>query len=209
MSFKKIVCLCVFSFSLSLMLCLSIGAYAYTHKGLQTIPSQIYISTTLTDDQLARTQDAMSTWNTTCFAYDHLVYAGRTNISSSPVEDDTNTITFLNSSESYLGYTYYVNKKYTFLWLNWYLEEFDMNINASKTWYTGESESDIRSIQYDFESVVLHELGHVLGLDHTDEYSYALPDGTFQDIVMYSALPSGSVVRKLSEDDRLGIVNLY
>lgn len=209
MKVKKLILVCVLTFLLTLTLCISVSAYEYRHKGLQSIPSDVYISTAFNANQRARIQDAMETWNTTCFAYDCLVFAGTTNESTYPSEDETNTVTFLSTSEDYLGQTYYTNKKYTFLWLNWYLEEFDMNINPSYTWYVGENEAGISMAEHDLETVALHEFGHVLGLAHVDYETYTKYDGTVQSVVMYPTLGRGETKRTLSEDERLGIVDLY
>lgn len=150
----------------------------------------------------------METWNDTCFSYDCLVYSGTTNTTTYAVEDNKNTITIASTTESYLGQTTATQKKYTFLWLNWYMEEFDININPKYSWYTLESETSITSSTYanyyDLESIILHELGHALGLDHASDKTY---NGV--KVVMYETMGSQQIIRVLSEDDRRGIVDLY
>ncbi len=54
------------------------------------------------------------------------------------------------------------------------------------------------SIQ-DIETIALHELGHVLGLDHSSD----------PQAVMYPTAPMGAVRRKLSADDINGIRTIY
>ena len=119
-----------------------------------------------------------------------------------------NTISFVYSPDRYLGETYITEKRYTFLWLDWYVVEFDTNMNTSFDWYTNISETAITLATYDgyydFESTVLHELGHALGLDHTESQYY-----NGQPIVMYAYQSPQTIIRALSEDDRLGIVELY
>ncbi|GJZ28785.1 metallopeptidase, catalytic domain-containing protein [Tanacetum coccineum] len=51
----------------------------------------------------------------------------------------------------------------------------------------------------DFKSVALHEIGHLLGLHHSQ----------YQDAVMWESLPLGTVKDKLTSDDIQGIKVLY
>jgi len=195
-------------FSIAFSSIISVSAYVYAHKGLESVPCTVYLSNTLSSPAQARCRDAMTTWNETCFSYDCLVYGGTNNVASCSVEDDMNTVSFVNNMDTYLAETHITKKKYTFLWLDWYVVEFDININPDYEWYTNISETAISLAQYDghvdLESVMLHEYGHALGLDHT-EYEYY----NGQRVVMYSYVPEQTIIRALSEDDRLGIVELY
>jgi hypothetical protein len=58
-------------------------------------------------------------------------------------------------------------------------------------WYAGSDPMQIGAGQYDFETAVMHELGHVLGLGHSSTASS----------VMYSTLASGSSDRALTAAD--------
>jgi hypothetical protein len=58
-------------------------------------------------------------------------------------------------------------------------------------WYTGSDASAIGASQYDFQTIVTHELGHALGLGHSSE------GGS----VMYATLGSGSARRSLAVAD--------
>ncbi|KAG6421579.1 hypothetical protein SASPL_118136 [Salvia splendens] len=51
----------------------------------------------------------------------------------------------------------------------------------------------------DLESVALHEIGHLLGLDHSDN----------QESIMYPSISSGVVKNNLNDDDIKGIRALY
>src|SRR5258708_27243255 len=51
----------------------------------------------------------------------------------------------------------------------------------------------------DFQSAVLHELGHALGLAHSQD----------QGAVMYAAYQWGTIAHNLTDDDRNAIATLY
>ena len=208
MKIKTLLISAITAFLIVLLSTLTVVAYEYEHKGLAQVPSAVYVSTAFSAKAQARCQDAMTTWNQTCFAYSCLTYGGTTTLSSFAVEDGQNTITFTQDLEAYLGETFFTKKKYTFLWLDWYVVEFDININSCKDWFTEEIAHAITLNTYagyfDMETTVLHELGHALGLAHTDQEFY-----NGYRVVMYPSCPTQTTVRDLSEDDRLGIVNLY
>lgn len=72
--------------------------------------------------------------------------------------------------------------------------ESDMQFDVTRKW----TESDIAS-QVDFFSVVLHELGHIVGLKHSQVAK----------AVMYGSYQPGDIRRKLDIDDRAGLYKLY
>jgi hypothetical protein len=59
------------------------------------------------------------------------------------------------------------------------------------SWYTGADATAVGAGQYDFETIVMHELGHSLGLGHSAD-----PDS-----VMYATLGTGTARRALSVAD--------
>jgi hypothetical protein len=58
-------------------------------------------------------------------------------------------------------------------------------------WYAGEDPANVGSSQFDFQTIVTHELGHALGLGHHDN-SFS---------VMHDELSSGTVRRAITEAD--------
>lgn len=59
------------------------------------------------------------------------------------------------------------------------------------SWYAGADSAAIGAGQYDFETVLIHELGHALGLGHVSDHSS----------VMYPTLDAGTANRNLSAAD--------
>lgn len=74
----------------------------------------------------------------------------------------------------------------------------DILLNTAKTWgvYTGPR----RGNTIDIQRIVLHELGHVLGLAHPDEYGQSVS------AIMYS---TDSDLESLQPDDKQGAVAIY
>src|SRR5262249_24878219 len=58
-------------------------------------------------------------------------------------------------------------------------------------WYTGSNAATVGAGQYEFETIVMHELGHSLGLGHSTE----------ENSVMYATLATGQARRQLSTAD--------
>ncbi|GJX39035.1 metallopeptidase, catalytic domain-containing protein [Tanacetum coccineum] len=71
-----------------------------------------------------------------------------------------------------------------------------LHFDADETWSVGPG--PVPNV-IDFKSVALHEIGHLLGLGHSQ----------YQDAVMWESLPSGTVKDKLTSDDIQGIKVLY
>jgi hypothetical protein len=71
----------------------------------------------------------------------------------------------------------------------------DMELNNNIVWA-----SDGRAGAFDFESTLLHEAGHFLGLQHTASSYIA---------VMYASLPTGTVKRVLQPPDTADVCDVY
>ena len=74
------------------------------------------------------------------------------------------------------------------------LTKSDININASLSWTNG-----VQSGCYDVRSVMTHEVGHTVGLDHSERIS----------AVMYIASKPGTTKWYLTDDDINGIYAAY
>jgi hypothetical protein len=108
--------------------------------------------------------------------------------------DGTNTVTYTNLSAGTLGRcTYFFNgtsnggcQNFNTLW---YISEIDVEMSPNYTWnYTTGAPT---AGQYDFESVISHELGHGHGCSHINSSSK----------MMYFSISSGSNKRTISADE--------
>lgn len=70
-------------------------------------------------------------------------------------------------------------------------DENEISILSGWDWYTGGDPSQVGQQQFDFQTVVMHELGHAIGLNHSNESSS----------VMYESLAPGLARRTLSSLD--------
>ena len=149
-----------------------------------------------------RTVDAFAAWTssrvTACSTSWSSTYAGTF---SSPAgtaavagNDNANNVIWLSGaqwrySSATLGLT-----TTTFYTATGQIIDGDMELNNNSVWA-----SDGRAGAYDFESVVLHEAGHFLGLDHTGS-SVA---------VMYANVAEGDIKRVLQQPDTNDVCTVY
>jgi predicted Zn-dependent protease len=69
-----------------------------------------------------------------------------------------------------------------------------LHYDADEKWSTNPSTDEV-----DLESVAVHEIGHLLGLDHSMD----------QNSIMFAEIPPGTIKRELGQDDIAGIRALY
>ena len=116
-------------------------------------------------------------------------------------DDDLNIIRFIPGSEIGEGVLASTVSRYegcgtdtdTLFWV----KEFDMDINSNITWQYGPGGPINR--QYDFQTVMLHELGHAHQLGHV-----ILPRGSTEPRVMNYAVTYAVLIRDLSSADVAG-----
>jgi uncharacterized delta-60 repeat protein len=130
----------------------------------------------LTSDELARIQDAVTSIDATIAPYGVVI-----NEVSDPTQSNVtlnmNTTSALGGlSQGVLGCT--TNADQVTMIQGW-------------NWYAGADPTQVGSAQYDFETAVLHELGHVLGLGHSSNSTS----------VMYATLAAGTANRTLVTAD--------
>lgn len=134
---------------------------------------------------------ATGTWtNDARFDFDFR-YSGFSSAQGADLNDGQQVIYWNSSgsgmSETTLATTYHWRRGAEML-------HFDMAFNGRHPWSATPSSS-----QYDIQSVALHEFGHALGLEHSEQWS----------AVMYYSTPIGAKRRTLQADDVAGAASLY
>ncbi len=138
---------------------------------------------------LSAMQAAAGSWGATGAAF-HFTGGGTTSAGTGACgggTDGQNTVGWQQQSGSILAVT-----------CSWYggnglATEFDMQISPGWTWTTGSP------INVDLQSVVTHEFGHALGLNHS----------ALSSAVMYASYPAGTNKRTLTSDDISGEQAIY
>lgn len=130
----------------------------------------------LTADELARIQDAVTAADAVVEPY---------GVTVSEVTDPTQTDVTLNmdTTSAVGGYADGV--------LGCTTDAGQITIISGWNFYAGSDTTQIGSSQYDFETVVTHELGHALGLGHSSDSTS----------VMYATLNTGTVNRSMTTAD--------
>jgi hypothetical protein len=103
-----------------------------------------------TADELARIQDAINTWDALLASYDVTITEVSDPTQANIVIDTSTTSACGGMANGVLGCFNAPNSEITMI-QGW-------------NWYAGADPAQIGSSQYDFETTILHELGHALGL---------------------------------------------
>lgn len=134
-----------------------------------------------TADELARIQDAIASMNRVLAPYNVVVTeVGAAN------SDQANVIIDIGTSTPVGGFADGVLGCETTS-----PGSSEITLVQGWNWYEGADSTAVGSDQFDFQTVVTHELGHALGLGHN-------PDGSS---VMYSSLATGTARRSLTVTD--------
>ncbi|MSQ62059.1 MAG: matrixin family metalloprotease [Dehalococcoidia bacterium] len=142
-------------------------------------------------------QRAMSVWSaaTQRLAFEYAGTTTRTGIGCDVGTDGVNLIRFGRSlPNTVLGKTCTASRT---SFAGSFIFEFDIEIADDGPWATGAAATP--STAFDLDSVVLHELGHAVGLGHSAENA----------AVMYASITRGVQRRALTADDAAGIQALY
>jgi hypothetical protein len=130
----------------------------------------------LTSDELARIEDAVNAVDTTIAPYGVVI-----NEVSDPTQ--ANVTLNMNTTSSLGGTAQGV--------LGCTTDADQVTMIQGWSWYAGADPTQVGAGQYDFETAVMHELGHVLGLGHSSNSSS----------VMYASLATGTANRALVSAD--------
>ncbi len=148
--------------------------------GYALIPSSAFKSSI---DRWNALKRAMSTWR--CGTFVRLDTLGGTTTTNSSANDGEFVVAFNNidgvgGTLGYAQYWYYATWNSSTSSWDWRINHFDIIIDDSENWYAGTGTPP--SSQHDLESVLLHELGHTIGLGHvintSDVMHYAIAPGT-------------------------------
>ncbi len=130
----------------------------------------------LTSDELARVQDAVNSIDATIAPYGVVI-----NEVSDPTQ--ANVTLNMDTTSSLGGVAQGV--------LGCTTDADQVTMIQGWSWYAGADPTQVGAGQYDFETAVVHELGHVLGLGHSSNSSS----------VMYASLATGTANRALVTAD--------
>ncbi len=188
MKYKVLKILCVFVIS-GVLGCFSVKAYdIIKSNGFSPLPAYVYCYSGFSNETMTAVHNGCVTWNNG--GQGTMVYRSTSTHDTTifPLQNTYNQITKgFRGTNNYLMGTRIV---YTY---NDTIYEADIDINVSHPFGTA-------STSYDTRTVITHELGHLLGLGEELE---------IRESVMYHQRRAGEKVHALSEDDRLGLIDIY
>ena len=157
--------------------------------------------TDFTQNVLPGVQNAFSSWTqATCTSW-NTQYQGPfslpTGTAAVTAADRLNTVVWLGGSNWRYGSATLGLTTLAFLTGSGEILDADMEMNNNVLWST---QANGTANAYDMQSVVLHEAGHFLGLDHTPGSGGA---------VMFPTIPKGTVKRTLATVDTNDVCSVY
>lgn len=150
-------------------------------------PAELYIHESVPMSYTSAVEAAVAEWNSRAGRTLIRLIPGRVGGGSSPKKDGYSVLYMMNSWES--------NKRTeqartTIYWSGSRIYEADIRLNDKNfNFVVGEAEGTFYGV--DLESLLIHELGHFLGLAHTHS----------RESVMYKSLASGDVRDHISDED--------
>ncbi len=164
------------------------------------LPVNLYLDASVPQQYVPTIEKAIAIWNhvgQTIAHEDFFVLRTGDPGSPTPAQDGYNKIYFVHNwnttTDNEQGLT-------TVYWAGTRIYEADVRINATGTFqYFTESTDPSRYSEVDFESLIIHELGHVLGLAHV----------TASDSVMQPSLADGQVRNKPGPTDYKDLASQY
>lgn len=150
----------------------------------------------------AAIQRAMDTWN--CSTYINWNLSPSTTATDVIASDGINVVRFDNGAELPAGVLAVGTTYWSYVWGSsenyWKVTEMDININDGTNWNYGPGAPT--AAQYDFESVLLHELGHLHQFNHvintSDVMHYAIANATMRRTLLASNKTGGDLVMNSS-----------
>ena len=88
---------------------------------------------------------------------------------------------------------------------NTYISSATVEMDQNENWYTGSSASGIGANQFDLQGAMAHELGHAMGILHTN----ASCAGSLRPTMCDSLAPGTTMFRSLATDDANALRYLY
>ncbi|MDA8211167.1 MAG: matrixin family metalloprotease [Clostridia bacterium] len=119
----------------------------------------VRVNSTFASESKAAVDNALYQWKTEAYLGNHMFRGSDHSITTYPLDDDINAITKSNAGPDYLMETNATNVNI----LTRYIYEFDINVN---TYYPWKNNGD--NDAYDVQNVMTHEIGHGLGIAHSD-----------------------------------------
>ncbi len=193
----------IFAMTLIISLCLGyVSAYGYViafNKGFDPSPAYIKCYSGMTTGQKTAVHNACVEWNTA--GHGNVVYRTTADHSNTIYEkmNYENQITLGNrGANTYVMATTFQQTYNPLPWIYFYIWESDIDVN---TYFTFSTAASCPSNAHDFQHVVTHEIGHLLGLgEEPSEPSSTMNQGMIM----------GSInKRTLETDDKDGLGDIY